>query len=303
MLRGVNGRHRRGVRYFLAEGWQAFARNGLMSLAAVTITMVTLLALGSTLVIAGAIEHVTSHVEQQIQLVVYLREGLQPVSVNAVHDLLERLPGVIRLEYVSKDEALLRLQQSIGGRVEFHDLFPDNQNPLPASFVVTADRSASLPAIATAASRMSQVEDVSYSALTVKRLLMVTRAVRLFGVGAAVTLALITLVIIASTIRVTVFARRAEIELMRLVGATAWFIRWPFVVEGAITGACGAGAALLLVLAGYALMAHGAEGTLPTLPLPAPEQVALSVSWKLIVWGVAIGIAGSLLAVRRYLRV
>ncbi len=289
-----------GIRYFLAEGFRGFTRNGLMSLAAVTITTLTLLALGGALVVAGALDQITRHVEQQAQVVAYLRDGLGPSEVAAARDRLSRLPGVVGLEYVSKDEALTRLERSVGGQVEFRDLL--TSNPLPASYVITADRPGRLQAIGAAAARLPQVEDVSYGVQAVGRLLAVTRAVRLLGAAAGGVLALAALIIIASTIRLTVVARRAEIEVMRLVGATAWFIRWPFVVEGAITGACGAGAAVILVLPAYALVAHGARGTLPFLPLPGPEQVALAVSWKLLLWGIVIGVAGSLLAVRRYVR-
>jgi cell division transport system permease protein len=294
-------RHRRGVRYFVAEGWQAFTRNGLMSLAAATITMVTLLALGATLVVAGAIDTLAHRLEQQVQVFVYLRDGLPPAQVDAVHDMLARLPGVTAIEYVSKDQALAHLEQSLGGRLQIRDLLA--HNPLPASFVITADRSASVRGIAIAAGRLPQVESVGYGVQAVVRLLALTRAVRIMGALAAGVLALVALVIIAGTIRITVFARRAEIEVMRLVGATAWFIRWPFVVEGAITGAWGAGAAVLLVFGGYALLVRGAESTLPFLTLPPPGQVALAVSWKLMVWGITIGVAGSLLALRRHLRV
>jgi len=288
------------LRYFLIEGFRAFTRNGLMSLAAVTITMVTLLALGATLVVAGALDQIARHLEQQVQVVVYLRDGLRTSEVATLRDRLSRLPGVTGLEYISKDEALARMQQSMGGRAEFYDLL--GRNPLPASFVLTVDRPGRLRAIAGAAERLPPVEDVSYGAEAVGRLLTVTRIVRLFGAAAGGALAVVALIIIASTIRLTVFARRTEIEVMRLVGATAWFIRWPLVIEGAITGACGACAAVIIVLGVYALAAYGARGTLPFLPLPGPEQVALAVSWNLLLWGVVIGVVGRLLAVRRYLR-
>ena len=97
--------------------------------------------------------------------------------------------------------------------------------------------------------------------------------------------------------------RLAEIELMRLVGATAWFIRWPFVVEGAVTGACGACGAAAAVAAGYALIAGSAARALPFVPLPGAGEVALEIVWKLLVWGIVIGVTASLLAVRRYVRV
>ncbi len=295
------GLGRRGWRYVLAEGVGGFARNGLMSVAAVTITMVTLLALGGALVVAGTLDQIARHLEQQVQVVVYLRDGLPPREVAALRDRLYRLPGVTGLTHVSQDEALAQLQKSLRGAAPFGDLL--GRNPLPASFVVTADHPSRLGAIAAAAERLPQVEDVSYGVQGVARLLAVTRIVRLFGAVAGGTLAGVALIIIASTIRLTVFARRAEIEVMRLVGATAWFIRWPFVVEGGITGACGAGAAVIIVLAASAFVMPRAREALPFLPLPGAEQVALAVSWKLMVWGVVIGVVGSLLAVGRYLRV
>jgi cell division transport system permease protein len=98
-----------------------------------------------------------------------------------------------------------------------------------------------------------------------------------------------------------VFARRAEIEVMRLVGATAWFIRWPFVVEGGLTGAVAAGIALAVVTAAYFGVAHLAAGAVPFLSLPPPWEVAADLAWKLTLWGVLIGFTASFLALRRFL--
>ncbi|HXX37359.1 MAG TPA: permease-like cell division protein FtsX [bacterium] len=291
----------RGVRYFLSEGAQAFRRNGLMSLAAVTVTVVTLVALGAALVVAGALDYVAHRLESQVQAVVYVKDGLPDAALTELHAQLESLPGVTGVTYVSKGEALNRLRKAIGSRAQFQDLLA--RNPLPASFVVEADHPDRLDAIAAAARRLPGVETASYGEDTVGRLLALTRVVRLSGAVVGGALALVALVIIASTIRLTVFARRAEIEVMRLVGATAWFIRWPFVVEGAITGACGAVLAFAAVAGLYVIVAHGARDSLPFLPLPAPEEVVLGLFWKLLTWGVVIGVVGSLLAVRRYLRV
>ncbi len=291
----------RGVRYFLAEGFQGFRRNGVMSAASVVITVVALLAVGGALVVASALDHIARHLEGQIEVVAYLRDGLTPDQVGAARERLARLPGVRSVVYVSKEEALDRLRQSVGDQVDVRDLL--TRNPLPASYVLTADAPARLPAIAAAARDLPEVEDVSDGSQAVARLLRVTGIVRLAGAAAGGALALAALVIIAGAIRLTVFARRAEIEVMRLVGATAWFIRWPFLIEGAITGGVGAAGAVLLVAGAYTVVAYAARASLPFVPLPAPEQVALDVSWKLVLWGVAIGIVGSLLAVRRYLRV
>jgi cell division transport system permease protein len=291
----------RGVGYFLAEGLQAFRRNGLMSAAAVTITTVTLLSLGATLVLADVLDYITHHLERQVQVVAYLRGRPTPAQVAALRARLLRLPGVRRVDYVSEEEALRRLQESLGGRVDIRDLL--SRNPLPASVVITAIRPAALDPIARAVRRWPEVEEVSYGVHAVDRLLALTRGVRVTGEVVAGLLAVVALIVIASTIRLTVLARRAEIEVMRLVGATAWFIRWPFVVEGAVTGACGAAVAVGVTSGAYAVLAGGLGSWLPFVPFPPADQVALDVSWKLLAWGVGIGVLGSVLAVRRSVRV
>jgi cell division transport system permease protein len=289
----------RGVPYFVREGVEGFKRNGLMSVAAVTITMVTLIALGAALVVASALDQLALGVERKIQVIVYLRDGLRPSEVEALRGRLSRLPGVTGIAFTSKEDALTAFQQRMGGRVDLKDVL--SHNPLPASFELTADRPEQLAALAEAAGRLPQVEHASYGAQTVDRLVGLTRVVRLGGAAASLGLALVAMIIIVNTIRLTVFARRMEIEVMRLVGATAWFIRWPFVVEGAITGAAAGVAALIVVTGAYAWLEWTAGGSLPFLPLLSPLQVALALAWKLLLWGVFIGIGGSLLAVRRFL--
>jgi cell division transport system permease protein len=289
----------RGVPYFVREGVEGIRRNGLMTMAAVTITMVTLVALGVALIVAGTLDQIARGIEEKTQVIVYLREGLGAQDLDALYARLNDISGVAEVTYVSKDEALAGFQRSLGGKVDVKDLL--SHNPLPASFVLTANRPDLLQAITAAAAGQPEVEHATYGADAVDRLLAVTRAVRWGGVVLGGALALVAVIIIVSTIRLTVFARRTEIEVMRLVGATAWFIRWPFVVEGALTGAAGAGLALLVVAGGYTWAAWGARASLPFLPLLSPGPVALMLAWKLSLWGICIGVGGSLLAVRRYL--
>ena len=299
--RGSRGRRAfaRGVPYFIREGVDGICRNALMSVAAMTVMAVTLVALGAALVLAQTLDRIARGVEQKTQVIVYLREGLDLDDLGALRARLTVIPGVAALAFVSKDQALAGFQQSLGGKVNLRDLL--SHNPLPASFVLTADRAADLQAITAAASALPEVEHATYGANAVDRLLMVTRAVRWGGVALSAGLALVAVIIVVSTIRLTVFARRTEIEVMRLVGGTAWFIRWPFVVEGALTGAASAGLALLLVVGGYTWLARGTHATLPFVPLLRPGEVALLLAWKLMLWGIGIGVGGSLLAVRRYL--
>lgn len=289
----------RGVRYFIREGVEGFRRNGLMSVAAVTITVVTLVSLGAAIILAGTLDALAGGVERRIQVVVYLRDGLRPRELDAVHTRLARLPGVTGVVFVSKEAALESFQRRLGGKVDLRGIL--SHNPLPASFEVTASRPEQLRDIAAAAAALRQVEHASYGAQMADRLVAITRLVRLGGVAISAGLAIVAMIIIVNTIRLTVLARRTEIDIMRLVGATAWFIRWPFVVEGAISGALAGVMALVLVSGAYTWLSWATGGSLPFLPLLSPLQVAVQLAWKLMLWGVLIGIAGSLLALRRFL--
>jgi cell division transport system permease protein len=299
--RGLWGRrvYARGVPYFIREGVDGIRRNALMSMAAMTVTAVTLVALGVALVVAQTLDRIARGVEQKTQVSVYLREGLNADDLDALRARLSVIPGVAALTFVSKDQALAGFQESMGGKVNLRDLL--SHNPLPASFVLTADGPDDLQAITAAASALPEVEHATYGADAVDRLLAATRAVRWGGVALSVGLALVAMIIVVTTIRLTVYARRTEIEVMRLVGGTAWFIRWPFVVEGALTGAASAGLALLVVVGGYSWLAWGMHAAFPLVPLLRPGEVALMLVWKLMLWGISIGVGGSLLAVRRYL--
>jgi cell division transport system permease protein len=283
----------RGLLYFVGEGIHGFRQNGLASAAAVTITMVTLVALGTAMVVAGTIDNLARRMESKVQVVVYLRDGIRASEVTVVGTRLARLSGVTRVTYVSKDDALAAFQQRLGGRLDLTEL---PRNPLPESFEVAVGDPARLSPIAAEAGALPNVERASYGAETVDRFLAITRVVRLAGAVGGGGFALVALIIIVNTIRLTVLARRPEIEVMRLVGATAWFIRWPFVVEGAVTGALAGFAAMIVVTGAYGWIALA----LPFLPL-SPLQVALELTWKVLLWGIVIGIGGSLLAVRRFL--
>jgi cell division transport system permease protein len=150
--------------------------------------------------------------------------------------------------------------------------------------------------------RISGVEEVVFGTPVVDRLVALTRAVRVGGTALAALLAAASLLIIVNTIRMTVAARRQEIEIMSLVGATPGFIRGPFMLEGALQGAAAAGLTTVLLVAGYASLAARVSTSLPFLPLLAPAAIlpaAVAIVWIL---ATAVGIGGSMIGLRRYLR-
>ncbi len=274
-------------------------RGGLMTLAATTTMLVALAVAGGGALVSANLVHLATLLEDQVEVVILLRDGLAPAQHQRTLAAVEALPGVRRAVLVGRAEALRRLQATYGMPASLAASLPSN--PLPDSIEVRVRDAGRIREVAEAARRLPGVDDVVFGTPVVDRLVAVTRAVRVSAAVVAGVLAAAALLIITNTIRLTVSARRQEIEIMTLVGATPGFIRGPFLWEGALQGGLAAAAASCLLGAGYAWLAVRVEASLPFLPLLPPPAVlpgVLALVWAV---GVAVGIGGSALGLRRYL--
>jgi cell division transport system permease protein len=277
----------------------ALRRGGLMTVAATTTMLVALTVAGGGALVSANLVHVAALLEDQVEVVVLLRDGLAPAQQRRTLAAVEALPGVRRAVLVGRAEALRRLQTAYGMPASLAESLPSN--PLPDSIEVRVHDAARVRGVAEAARRLPGVDDVVFGTPVVDRLVAVTRAVRISAGVVAGVLAAAALLIITNTIRLTVSARRQEIEIMTLVGATPGFIRGPFLWEGALQGALAAAAASCLLGGGYAWLAARVAASLPFLPLLSPAAVLPGV--VALVWaaGIAVGVGGSALGLRRYL--
>lgn len=287
--------------YAAAEATGAFRRNGLMSAAAVSTIMAALLPVGAAVALGANLRMMVAAVEEQVEVVAYLQEGVDQAARQRLMAQIRSLPGVRRVVFVGRDEALRRLQAALGEQVSLRDAV--ETNPLPDSLEVAPTDPRQSRAVAAAVQRLPGVEDVTYGARTVDRLLALTALLRAAGAAAAALLGGVAVIIIMNTIRLTIIARRQEIEIMQLVGASPWYVRSPFVLEGALQGLAATALAALLLVPGYALLLHRARQTLPFLPLARPPEVLPGMVLALSLGGVVVGMGGSTLALRRYLRV
>jgi cell division transport system permease protein len=295
----ILGALRAAVAYAAGEALGAFRRNGLMSAAAVTIIMATLLPVGVAVVFAANLRLMASLLERQVQVVAYLREGLTPEGRDRVLAAIQALPGVRRVEFVGRDQALLRLQEALGESISLQDVV--ETNPLPDSLEITLEDPRAARTIAAAVRQVGAVEDVTFGARAVDRLLAVTALLRAGGAAAALLLGAVALVIIMNTIRLTILGRRQEIEIMQLVGASAWYVRSPFLLEGVVQGLAATVLAALLLTPGYLFLLTRAREVLPFLPLVPPADLLPALVAALAAGGMLVGMGGSLLALRRFL--
>jgi cell division transport system permease protein len=287
------------IRLVAADAVSGLRRNGLMVAAAVTTIAIALTVAGAGWLMSVNLAHVAAILEGQVEVVGFLRRDLVPAQQQRLLAAVEAMPGVRSAEIVTRVDALRRLQRTFRSMASINELLPSN--PLPDSIEVRVADAREVRTVAEALRALQGVDDVAYGETVVERLVALTRAVRLGGFAVAVLLAAAALLIIVNTIRLTIAARRQEIEIMTLVGATRGFVRGPFIVEGILQGVGAALIASAVLAAGYVVLARQTGAALPFLPLLSPREVlpaAIAMVWVL---GVAVGVVGSEVGLRRYL--
>ena len=292
--------------FSIGRALQGIRRNALMSLAAIaTMLLMLLLLAGFWLLQAGLVAGV-AYVEEKVEIVADLRdvpgaEAVMTVQAQAVAAEVAALPQVRAVVYVSKDQALARFRQRLRERGQVDLTGYLDRNPLPASLEVSlVDPRDYQPVVDLLASRTEVVEDVVEVQQLIQRLTSVTDVLRTGGIVVLVLVGFVVLFIIVNTIRLAVVARREEIEIMRLVGASDAFIRWPFIFEGAFVGLLGAGAALVVL----ALLAQPVSDMMYSFFRVLPLEFG-TLTRDLVVLvvgtGLGVGVLGSWLSVRSYL--
>ncbi|HEY4189559.1 MAG TPA: permease-like cell division protein FtsX [Candidatus Limnocylindrales bacterium] len=290
------------VAFSLSRAWQGFWRNALMSLAATLTMVLMLLLLAGFFVLQNVLLASLSFVEQKVEVVAYIQNNATQDQIDTLVAKVGAMPETASVEFVSRDEALVRFKaaQAAQGRTDITASL--ESNPLYASLNVKLRNPRDLDTVTSAlkADPLVRPNGVINIDALVDRVLTITTFVRTAGIVMIGVVGLIVLFIIVNTIRLAVVARAEEIEIMRLVGASDAFIRWPFVFEGALVGLLGA----LLTIGLLALVADplskGMVGFFNVLPLQL-GSVARDTAVLVLGTGLGLGVLGSWLSVRTYL--
>ena len=280
-------------------------RHRFMTGATVLTTALMLLMLNVFVVLVTHLNVALEALEHRVNVIAYIREDAPPGKVRELQSSLQNRSDVLEVVYVTKDEALARLREHFADRAELLAMVSDN--PLPASLEIRARNPESLENIVslleTKVGPESVLEEVALQEDIVERLLSLTTATRVAGVAMTVGLAVVSLFIVINTIRIAVYSRRQEIEVMKLVGATDWFVRWPFVFEGMLYGLLASLLTLLIVVPAYDPVVENFWALLSFLPVERDPQFVTKLALMTMVVGIALGAAGSYISVRRFLEV
>jgi cell division transport system permease protein len=294
--------------FFLREATRSLGRNAVPSFAAMASVLVTVLVLGVFIPIVQATTGAANEVRQKVLVDVYMKTDAKQADIDRVKQRLEQdTPYVGGVEFVSKAAAYAQEKKR---NPEAYELL--GSNPLPDTFRVTPDtpgnveklRDALAPTAANGqrAAIDPSIDEVKNRRDDTQKILTATRVVKLSMGALAILLVLASILLIANTIRLSLFSRRREVEVMKLVGATDWFIRWPFIIEGIVMGALGGVLAILLLVVGKVAFLDPLAQDFALIASPDTINFPLLVV-VLLGASVFVAAAGSGLSLRRFLRV
>ena len=292
----------RTLKYFFKEALKSMKRNGLMTLASISTVALSLFMLGVFLCGVINLNNMASSLENQVQLSIYLKDGLTTDQIMAVGKQIKAIPNLKHLEFVNKEQAMKEFKARLGDQQQLVNALGD-VNPLPNSYVLTFDNPSDVKATAKLAATFQGVESTHYGQDIVEELFRITQVIRIGGIVLIGFLAAATLFIISNTIRLTVFARRKEIAIMKYVGATNGFIRWPFLIEGMLLGLVGAVIAVLCVGEFYHFITMEVSESLAFFPLVPLFPVFYDVAIYILGGGIVVGAIGSTISLKQYMKV
>ncbi len=287
--------------FFTREALRSMGRNAAPSFAAMATVLVTLIVLGVFIPIVQATTGAANDVRKRVLVDVYLKASATRADRDRVASQIKQAPYVGKVEFVSKQQAYAEQKRR---DPQAYALL--GANPLPDTFRVTPsnpDDAGRLKAALGGARPIDpSIDEVRDSKRQAGKILEATRFVKLTVGALAALLIIASILLIANTIRLSLFARRREVEVMKLVGATDWFIRWPFVIEGVICGACGAVLAILVLLVAKVALLDPLANDFALIAAPDTLPFGLLVA-ILVGAGIAVSALGSGLSLRRFLQV
>lgn len=295
----------KSFKYTFGESFKNIWRNGVMSVASMTSVAASLLILGLVFVLIVNLNSITQGAQEQYDSIqVYIADGMSDVEIKSLGDQMNKLDSVKSVRYETKEEALKKMQESWQENAYLLDGLEDN--PLPNSFEVRFSNLNAVPQVAEQIATLNGVEDVKYYRDIIEKMTNIATMIRNIGLVIIFALLFLSTFIINNTIKLAVNARRREINIMKYVGATNWFVRWPFFIEGTLLGLIGSLLALSIVLVlyqyVYGIMTNQFYALIAAY-IVSPSVIFQDLLTIFVIVGMGIGALGSLMSMRKYLNV
>ena len=289
--------------YYWKEGFRNIFKHGFMSIAAVLIMVACLILTGTVTLIAYNIDLSITELQHSNEIVVWIDEDLTTREARALGSEFNRIDNIATIEFVDRDEALEDYRQQLGEDADILEDYGSDNNPLRNSFVFTMKDPSQAEDTIAQIEAVEGTDDVRADEAVISRLMQIQRVFNIVALAMVVGLAVISIFIISNTVKLAMFARREEISIQKIVGATNWFIRWPFVIEGMVLGLLAGGLAFLAQWGLYTELHGIVSGVIPYFQIVPFESVRWLVLGVYCGAGVLFGIGGSVTSIRKFMNV
>ncbi|MCY6483307.1 permease-like cell division protein FtsX [Clostridium aestuarii] len=291
------------LKYFSMDALKSLKRNKALSMASIITVSLTLFMFGIFLLTMLNANNIIKNVESKLEVQVFLKDDIKQADKESIERTIKSMDAIVDVEYETKTQALDKYKEQLGE--ENKELLEglDKENPLPESFIVKVEKAEGIEKVVDEIKDMTGVEEVGANEEIVNKIASLTKGVKWIGLAALVILIPISLLLIGNTIKLAVYSRKREIGIMKYVGATDGFIRWPFIIEGMIIGLIGSLVSTVLLNYLYKFTYYKLSSAIMMLDLIKPAYFLGSVLWVFVIAGITIGALGSILSIRKFLRV
>lgn len=289
----------------IRDAFKSVFRNFSLSLASISCITITLIVVSIALLTSLNVNNFTKEIKEDITIVVFINRDVEDTAINRLKSKLNQLDNISSIEYKSKTELKEEMQASSSLLDATMSSWSEEENPLKDTFQVKVKDIEKISDTANKIEKIDGIDSVNYGETMVNRFLSAFKMIQKGTILAVILLIIVTVFLIVNTIKLTIFSRKREISIMRLVGAGNFSIKMPFVIEGMVLGIIGSIIPILMVIYGYYVLYNHFDGQLfsPLIKLITPEPFIYFVSLAVLVIGIVVGMIGSYRAVRKYLKV
>ena len=289
------------INYFIVDALKSIKRNITVSFAAMLTVLVTFFVLGTFTLVGLNFNKAIEDVADKIEIKVYLQDDIKLVNQREVEIKLAEQEGVKAVTYESKDEAFTKLKKDLEGNSGMLEGYSLENNPLASSYIVTLEDASYAGDVSKAVEDMTGVESITNQQELIEKISNVVDFVQILGVVLFFVFIGVSIFLIMNTIKLAVYSRRREVGIMKFVGATDWFIRWPFVIEGMIIGAVGSLLATVILYFIYRGIFGFIASNLLIANLVPVSFVLTTLLGGFLLGGIVVGAIGSIAALRKFL--
>lgn len=291
------------ISYYFKDAFTSLKRNKTISIASIITVLITFFVLGIFMLVANNINKGIDTVQNKVELKIFLKDDIKLIDQREIEIKLREMDGVKDVVYQSKEDEYKNFQNTTNGNDGLLQGYTLQNNPFSASFTVKLNSPEYASSVTEQIKDLQGIETIGDQQDIVDKVVSIVKGVKFVGFGLFVILVGVSIFLIMNTTKLTVYSRRREVGIMKFVGATDWFIRWPFVIEGMVIGLVGSILSCILLFATYKWLFSWIASHMVFVTLVSTSYVLTTLLWQFIIGGVIVGGVASVIALRKFLDV